>query len=135
MATSDVLSRSELFGELPAAFLNEIAGICREVEVSKGEVIFRIGDLSKDVFLLAEGSVELGYGAISADESKPERSASPEIFLAGEPWPEREIIGLSTRWLFRKRDSSSSMACSSSTSLRITRGRGSGSYGSSLQTF
>jgi len=89
MATSDVLSRSELFGELPAAVLNEIAGICREVQVSRGEVIFRIGDLSKDVFLLAEGSVELGYGAISADESKPGTIREPGDFfgwgaLAGE---------------------------------------------------
>jgi len=89
MTTSDVLSRSELFGELPAAVLNEIAGICREVQVSRGEVIFRIGDLSKDVFLLAEGSVELGYGAISADESKPGTIRDPGDFfgwgaLAGE---------------------------------------------------
>jgi len=89
MTNSDVLSRSELFGELPAAVLNEIAGICREVQVSRGEVIFRIGDLSKDVFLLAEGSVELGYGAISADESKPGTIRDPGDFfgwgaLAGE---------------------------------------------------
>jgi CRP/FNR family transcriptional regulator, dissimilatory nitrate respiration regulator len=89
MTTSDVLSRSELFGELPAAVVKEIAGICREVKVSKGEVIFRIGDLSKDVFLLAEGSVELGYGSISADESKPGTIREPGDFfgwgaLAGE---------------------------------------------------
>ena len=89
MTTSDVLSRSELFGELSAAVLNEIAGICREVKVSKGEIIFRIGDLSHDVFLLADGSVELGYGAISVDESKPGTIREPGDFfgwgaLAGE---------------------------------------------------
>ena len=49
MTIADLLSRSELFCELPAGVLNDIAGICREVKVSKGEVIFRIGDLSKDV--------------------------------------------------------------------------------------
>jgi CRP-like cAMP-binding protein len=89
MTTSDVLSRSELFGELSAAVLNEIAGICREVKVSKGEIIFRIGDLSHDVFLLADGSVELGYGAISVDESKSGTIREPGDFfgwgaLAGE---------------------------------------------------
>ena len=89
MTTSDVLSRSELFGDLPAAALKEITGICREVKVSKGEVIFRIGDLSKEVFLLAQGSVDLGYGAISADESKPGTIREPGDFfgwgaLAGE---------------------------------------------------
>ena len=89
MTTPEVLSLSELFCELPAVVLKGIAGICREVKVSKGEIIFRIGDLSKDVFLLAEGSVDLGYGSISVDESKPGTIREPGDFfgwgaLAGE---------------------------------------------------
>src|SRR6266481_2043066 len=89
MTIPDLLSRSELFCELPAVVLNDIAGICREVKVSKGEVVFRIGDLSKDVYILAEGSMELGYGLISADESKPGTIREPGEFfgwgaLAGE---------------------------------------------------
>jgi CRP/FNR family transcriptional regulator, dissimilatory nitrate respiration regulator len=89
MTIPDLLSRSELFCELPTVVLNDIAGICREVKVSKGEVVFRIGDLSKDVYILAEGSMELGYGLISADESKPGTIREPGEFfgwgaLAGE---------------------------------------------------
>ena len=81
MTIPDLLSRSELFCELPAVVLNDIAGICREVKVSKGEVVFRIGDLSKDVYILAEGSMELGYGLISADESKPGTIREPGEFF------------------------------------------------------
>ena len=91
MTIPDLLSRSELFCELPAVVLNDIAGICREVKVSKGEVVFRIGDLSKDVYILAEGSMELGYGLISAESQNPVRSESPGSFLAGEPWRRREL--------------------------------------------
>lgn len=89
MTIPDLLSRSELFCDLSAGALSDIAAICREVKIAKGEVIFRIGDSSKDVFILAEGSVELGYGTISADESKPGTIREPGEFfgwgaLAGE---------------------------------------------------
>ena len=40
MTIPDLLSRSELFCELPAVVLNDIAGICREVKVSKGKSFF-----------------------------------------------------------------------------------------------
>src|SRR5262245_53883447 len=89
MTIPELLSRSELFCELPVVVLNEIGAICREIKVSRGEVIFRIGDVSKDVFILAEGSVELGYGSISVDESNPGTIREPGEFfgwgaLAGE---------------------------------------------------
>ncbi len=89
MAIADLLSRSELFCELPALVLNDIAGICREVKVSKGEVVFRVGDPSRNVYILVEGSVELGYGLISAEDSKPGTIREPGAFfgwgaLAGE---------------------------------------------------
>ncbi len=49
--------------------LAEIAAICRERKLSKGEYVFRIGDLSKDLFILAEGAVDLGFGELSAEEA------------------------------------------------------------------
>src|SRR5215475_7246282 len=81
MTIRELLGRSELFCELPVVVLNEIGAICREIKVSRGEVIFRIGDVSKDVFILAEGSVELGYGLISVDESKPGTIREPGEFF------------------------------------------------------
>jgi CRP-like cAMP-binding protein len=64
----DCLSRSELFSELPAETLLEIAAVSREINVAKGEFLFRIGDRSKDIFILMEGAVSLGYGELSVDE-------------------------------------------------------------------
>ena len=89
MTIQDLLGRSELFAALPPTVLNHIAGICREVKISKGDVIFRIGDVSEDVFILAEGSVELGYGLTPPQESKPGTIREPGEFfgwgaLAGE---------------------------------------------------
>jgi toluene monooxygenase system ferredoxin subunit len=65
----DFLSRSEPFSALPAETLLEIAAIGREINLSKREFVFRIGEPSKDLFILVEGSVDLGFGEISADES------------------------------------------------------------------
>jgi CRP-like cAMP-binding protein len=69
MATvQECLGRSELFSELPAEALIEIAAACREIAVAKGEFLFRIGDRSKDIFILAEGAVSLGYGEMSGED-------------------------------------------------------------------
>jgi CRP-like cAMP-binding protein len=65
----DLLRGSEPFSELPAETLDEIARICREIKIPKGEFVFRIGDRSKDLFILAEGAVDLGFGEMSPDES------------------------------------------------------------------
>ena len=69
MTTTEFLSRSELFSELSMETLGEIASICREITLGKGEFVFRIGDPSKDLFILVEGVVDLGFGARSADGS------------------------------------------------------------------
>jgi CRP-like cAMP-binding protein len=81
MTVLELLGRSELFAELPTMVLNAVADICREVKVSKGEIVFRIGDPSKNVFILAEGSVELGYGLISPQESKTGTIREPGEFF------------------------------------------------------
>ena len=69
MNTTEFLSRAELFSDLSAETLAKVASICREVTLPKGEFVFRIGDPSKDLFILAEGIVDLGFGAMSADGS------------------------------------------------------------------
>ena len=89
MTTADLLSRSELFSELSTGILSDISGICHEVKARKGEFVFRIGDPSKELFVLAEGAVDLGFGLISAEESKGGVITEPgQVFgwgaLAGE---------------------------------------------------
>ena len=69
MTVTDCLRRSEPFAELPADTLAEIANICRDLKLSKGEYVFRMGDASKNLFILAEGAVALGFGELSADDS------------------------------------------------------------------
>jgi toluene monooxygenase system ferredoxin subunit len=65
----ELLSRSEPFAALPAETLVHVAGICREINFSKGEFVFRIGEPSKELFIVVEGSVDLAFGEVSPDES------------------------------------------------------------------
>jgi toluene monooxygenase system ferredoxin subunit len=69
MVTADWLRGSEPFSELPAETLAEIASLARELKFPKGEFVFRIGDHSKDLFILAQGAVDLGFGEMSPDDS------------------------------------------------------------------
>lgn len=69
MTIKDVLSRSELFSELSPEILLEIATICREINLPKGEFLFRVGDESRDLFILSNGAVDLGYGELSGDDA------------------------------------------------------------------
>jgi toluene monooxygenase system ferredoxin subunit len=69
VTVKDLLSRSEPFSALPADTQLEIVAVCREIGLSKGQFVFRLGEPSKDLFVLAEGSVGLGFGEVSAEES------------------------------------------------------------------
>jgi CRP-like cAMP-binding protein len=70
MNVAELLSRSEIFSELPREVLGEIACIGRELRLSKGEFVFRLGDLSEDVFIMEEGLVSLGFEAPPREASK-----------------------------------------------------------------
>jgi CRP-like cAMP-binding protein len=69
VTTADLLSQSEVFSELSDETLAEIARLCREIALAKGEFVFRIGDPSKELYILAQGCVDLGFGATTADSS------------------------------------------------------------------
>ena len=69
MTTTDLLSQSELFSDLSNETVAEIARLCREITLAKGEFVFRIGDPSKELYILAEGCVDLGFGATTAEGS------------------------------------------------------------------
>jgi toluene monooxygenase system ferredoxin subunit len=69
VTTTDLLNQSELFSDLPNETVAEIARLCREITLAKGEFVFRIGDPSKEVYILAEGCVDLGFGATTAEGS------------------------------------------------------------------
>lgn len=69
MSTADLLRTCELFSDLSQTTLDEIASIAREMTLDKGTFVFRIGDPSKDLFILLEGVVDLGFGPMSAGAS------------------------------------------------------------------
>jgi CRP-like cAMP-binding protein len=69
VTTTDLLRHSELFSDLANETVAEIARLCREITLAKGEFVFRIGDPSKELYILAEGCVDLGFGATTADGS------------------------------------------------------------------
>lgn len=69
MTTTDLLNQSELFSDLSNETVAEIARLCREITLAKGEFVFRIGDPSKELYILAEGCVDLGFGATTAEGS------------------------------------------------------------------
>jgi len=67
VTTKEILRRSEAFADLPAPLLNQIVGICREIRHAKGDFVFQVGDASRDIFILAEGAVDVGF-AVSTDD-------------------------------------------------------------------
>lgn len=69
MTTTDLLNQSELFSDLSNETVAEIARLCREITLAKGEFVFRIGDPSKELYILAEGCVDLGFGATTTEGS------------------------------------------------------------------
>jgi toluene monooxygenase system ferredoxin subunit len=69
VTTTDLLSQSELFTDLSNETVAKIARLCREITLAKGEFVFRIGDPSKELYILAEGSVDLGFAATTAEGS------------------------------------------------------------------
>jgi len=69
VTTTDLLRQSELFSDLANETVAEVARLCREITLAQGEFVFRIGDPSKELYILAEGCVDLGFGATTADGS------------------------------------------------------------------
>jgi len=59
MAMTDVLGRSELFGQLGAERLERLSGVSRAFSCRAGDVIFNEGDPAADLYVLADGRVAL----------------------------------------------------------------------------
>ena len=67
----DVLSRIgklPLFQELDAEQLTSIAANAREVQISKGEMLFQKGDEAKGFYLVLKGQIKLAKKAASEEQ-------------------------------------------------------------------
>lgn len=69
MIGTEILSRFNLFRDLPESFLSEIAKIGIESFVKKDEFIFREGEAADKLYLLIGGSVALRVKLTSRPES------------------------------------------------------------------
>ena len=54
-----ILSSVQLFSQVPQEQLLELAGIARELEVRKGEVVIREGEQETTMYVVAEGSLQV----------------------------------------------------------------------------
>ncbi len=65
MITQDTLAQFDLFKDIPANVLREIAEISQDVFVQKDHFVFREGEQAEHVHLLVKGSIALRVGLTS----------------------------------------------------------------------
>jgi AAA family ATP:ADP antiporter len=56
------LKTTGVFSEIPDRILAEVAGLCEEVHVREGEVVFQKGELGKSLYVIAAGRVRVHDG-------------------------------------------------------------------------
>lgn len=69
MDTIQLLKGVEVFDGLSDAELKRIAGVCREADYQKGEVITAQGETGDEMFIIRDGFVEISVG--EASEAAP----------------------------------------------------------------
>ena len=69
MITPEFLAEFELFREIPATVLQEIAAVCKEVSFRKDDYVFREGEKADLLHLLIHGSIALRVKLTSRPDS------------------------------------------------------------------
>jgi len=72
----NLLSQADIFYQVPLGYLEEIAGICQEINCQAGENIFLEGSNSDELYIITQGEVEIRVnpGLVAG---KPEGQISP----------------------------------------------------------
>lgn len=76
----DQLARLNLFHGMSAADLNAIAGACTEVNYAAGEIVFEEGEVSRTVWLLLDGRVEIDLNVPKAGQREIAELTAPSLF-------------------------------------------------------
>jgi CRP-like cAMP-binding protein len=65
------LSLTEIFDNLSSTQLELVASICESISLKKGDVLFKENDSSKEMYVIAQGAVEvlMNPGAISLERN------------------------------------------------------------------
>jgi CRP-like cAMP-binding protein len=79
-AIAGLLTKTDLFKELPDAELSACAAAFRRVEFSKGEMLFARGDMGRSLYLIAEGCVRLAVISDTGRELSFRLAAAGELF-------------------------------------------------------
>jgi CRP-like cAMP-binding protein len=69
MITKEFLAEFELFKSIPENVLHEIAGICHEISIKQGDVVFREGEKADLLHLLVKGTIALRVNLTSRPDS------------------------------------------------------------------
>ena len=69
MSISTLLKRVQLFANLDQSELEALAAICQEVSFAPGELIIRQNTTGKEMYIVAEGSVEVFIQGLDNERS------------------------------------------------------------------
>jgi CRP-like cAMP-binding protein len=69
MITKETLAYFDLFKGIPADVLDEVAGICEDIFVTKDGTVFREGEKADKLHLLVKGSIALRVNLTSRPDS------------------------------------------------------------------
>lgn len=95
MISIDVLKQADIFYDMTDEQLQTIAKICTEKTYNRGDIIFKENDLSSELYIVADGEVE-----IRLDPETIGQSGDPQTLatlLRGQSFGEVAVIDQGTR--------------------------------------
>jgi len=88
-----ILKSVNIFAEIPDAVLAEVASIIEEVDIKKGELVFRKDDFGRSMYIIVDGKTRVHVGSKTIDVLGPRdvfgemAALDPEPRSAGGPPP------------------------------------------------
>lgn len=110
MIDKSFLPRFRLFAGLPADRLDEVAGLLRERDYGRGELVFRQGDPGEAVHFLRQGRIKVYRLEPDGRESivrffQPSEAFGLVVMLDGQPYPATaEAVAPSRVWSMQVED-------------------------------
>ena len=94
MINGSLLKEVDIFNGLTDQQLEKVATRCREVEFNQGGIILHESEQSKEMYIIAEGEVEIAVGVIT--ESHPLPAVDGEVLIirlgAGQIFGEMALV-------------------------------------------
>ncbi len=81
MISPEMLRRYPYFADVKEESLREVAMISEEENVAAGTVIFREGDKADDVYIIAEGEVDIQYTLGNGEQRTVDTAVAGELIM------------------------------------------------------